>query len=52
MAQHDKKVIWLTVNGVHSNTTSSGPRVPLGLHGVELSASLQEGLVDSTTVES
>lgn len=37
------------VDGVHSNTTSSGPRVSLGSHGVVLSAGLEERLVNSST---
>lgn len=37
------------VDGVHSNTTSTGPRVALGTHGVELATSLEEGLVDTAT---
>lgn len=37
------------VNGVHSHTTSSGPRVPLSTHSVVLPTSLKEGLVDPTT---
>lgn len=37
------------VDGVHSNTTSTGPRVALGAHGVVLATGLEEGLVDTTT---
>lgn len=37
------------VHGVHSNTTSTGPRVALGAHGVELATGLEEGLVDTAT---
>lgn len=37
------------VNGVHSHTTSSGPRVPLSTHSVVLPTSLEEGLVNPTT---
>lgn len=37
------------IDGVHSNTTSTGPRVPLGTHGVVLPTGLKEGLVDTST---
>ena len=37
------------VDGVHSNTTSTGPAVALGAHGVVLPAGLEEGLVDTAT---
>lgn len=37
------------VDGVHSHTTSSGPRVPLSTHSVVLPTSLEEGLVNPTT---
>lgn len=37
------------VDGVHSNTTSAGPRVALGTHGVVLATGLEEGLVDTAT---
>lgn len=37
------------VDGIHGNTTSSGPRVSLDLVLVEGSASLKEGLVNTTT---
>jgi len=37
------------VDGVHSNTTSTRPRVALGTHGVVLATGLEEGLVDTAT---
>lgn len=37
------------VHGVHSNTTSTGPVVPLGLELVECTASLEQRLVDPST---
>jgi len=37
------------IDGVHSNTTSTGPRVSLGAHGVVLSSGLKERLVDTST---
>jgi len=37
------------IDGVHGNTTSPGPRVPLRLELVEGSSSLQQRLVDSSS---
>jgi hypothetical protein len=40
------------VDGVHRHTTSPGPAVPLGTHGVVFPAGLEEGLVDTATARS
>lgn len=37
------------VDGVHSHTTSAGPRVPLDLELVVSTTGLEQGLVDTTT---
>lgn len=37
------------IDGVHGNTTSLGPRVPLDLELVVSTTSLEQGLVDTTT---
>ena len=37
------------VNGIHSNTTSTGPVVTLGLVFVESTTGLQQGLVNSAS---